>query len=142
MEHAGSRHRTAERVGNVGVHDRLVTGEPVQLRAHVVILLVVAAEGELIERGAVVHGAVVDHLELCHELASSDDRARILAGAADDDALESLGVINDIGAGQEAAHAVAEQEVGDIGVLGCGELVERVHIAHDIIPAVFFREEA
>ena len=89
-----------------------------------------------------IHGAVVDHLELCHELTGGDDCARVLAGTADDDALEPLGVVNDIGAGQEAAHAVAEQKVGYAGVFGGGELVERVHIAHDIVPAVLFCEKA
>ena len=142
MEHAGGRHRAAERVGDVLIHDRFVAGEPVELCAHVVILFVVAAEGKLVERGAVIHGAVVDHLELCHELAGGDDGGRVLAGAADDDALEPLRMVNDIGAGQEAAHAVAEQEVGDVGILGGGQLMELIHVAHDIVPAVLFREEA
>ena len=142
MEHAGRRHCTAERVGNVGVHDRLITGEPVELCAHVVIFLVIAAEGKLVECGAVIHRAVVDHLELGHELAGGDDGGRILAGAADDNALEPLRVIHDVGAGQETAHAVAEQEVGDIGILGGGQFVELIHVAHDIVPAVLFRKEA
>ena len=51
-------------------------------------------------------------------------------------------MVNNVGAGQEAAHAVAEQEVGDIGVLGGGQLVELIHVAHDIVPAVLFRKEA
>ena len=37
---------------------------------------------------------------------------------------------------------MAEQEVGDIGILGGGQLVELVHVAHNIVPAVLFREEA
>ena len=142
MEHAGRRHRAAERVGDVLIHDRLVTRQPVEVRAHVVVLLVVAAEGELIELGAVVHRAIVDHLELGHELAGGDDGGRILARAADDNALEPLRVINDVGAGQETAHAVAKQEVGDIGILGGGQFVELIHVAHDIVPAVLFRKEA
>ena len=142
MEHAGRRHRAAERVSDVLIHDRLVARQPVEVRAHMVVLLVVAAEGELIELGAVVHRAIVDHLELGHELTGGDDGGRVLAGAADDDALESLRMVNNVGAGQEAAHAVAEQEVGDIGVLGGGQLVELVHVAHNIVPAVLFRKEA
>ena len=37
---------------------------------------------------------------------------------------------------------MTEQEVGDIGVLGGSELMELVHIAHNVVPAVLFREEA
>ena len=142
MEHAGRRHRAAERVSDVLIHDRLVARQPVEVRAYMVVLLVVAAEGELIELGAVVHRTIVDHLELGHKLTGGDDGGRVLTGAADDDALESLRVVNDVGAGQEAAHAVAEQEVGDIGILGGGQLVELVHVAHNIVPAVLFRKEA
>ena len=42
MEHAGRCHRAAERVGDVLIHDRLVARQPVEVRAHVVVLLVAA----------------------------------------------------------------------------------------------------
>ena len=81
-------------------------------------------------------------LHVRHCLAGGNDDAGVLTGAADDRALEHVGVLDDVCSGEEAAHAVTKQEVGEIGILRGFQTAQTIHILNDHIPALFFTEEA
>ena len=65
-----------------------------------------------------------------------------MAGAAEDHQVGLLRVLDNIGAGQEAAHAVAEENIGQVGVIRFHQVVELVHVLHHIVPAVILGEKA
>ena len=132
----------AERIGNVLVHLLRVAGEPVELRARILYLAEVAAESQRIELRAVAHCTV----ELCHDrccgVPAEDERRALVTRAAENYAVIFIRVLYEIGAREEAAHAVPEEHVGKLRVLLGHDVVQLVHIIHDAPPAVFLGKEA
>ena len=51
-------------------------------------------------------------------------------------------MLDEIGAGEEAAHAVAEDHIGQAGILLAHEIMELVDVGDHIIPAVFLGKKA
>ena len=62
--------------------------------------------------------------------------------AAENYAVVFIRVLYEIGAREEAAHAVPEEHVGKLRVLFRHDVVQLVHIVHDAPPAVFLGKEA
>lgn len=62
--------------------------------------------------------------------------------AADYHGVRLLRMADDIGAHKEAAHAVPEENIWQVGVLLVHDVVQPVDIPDDIVPAVALGEEA
>ena len=69
------------------------------------------------------------NFQLASSLARGEDEARLLSGAGDDRAGQPAGIFTQIAADQEAAHAVAQEKVGEGRVLGLGLLLQGAHVA-------------
>ena len=65
-----------------------------------------------------------------------------MAGAAEDHQVGLLRVLDNIGAGQEAAHAVPEENIGQVGIIGFHQIVELVHVLHHMAPALIVGKKA
>ena len=65
-----------------------------------------------------------------------------MPGSAENDGIILTGIFYDISAGQEAAHAVAKEDIWQVGVLCAHDLPKPVHILHNAVPAVLRGEKA
>ena len=61
---------------------------------------------------------------------------------ADDAPGELPGVVDQIGAGKEAAHGMSQQEIGNAGETAALHDVQLVHVGDDVLPAVLLGEKA
>ena len=120
----------------------MVLAEPVKVGHGEGNLLVVRAESQVIQKPAVRSGAFGSDDGFGHGVAGVHQRPGLVAGAAEDHQVGLLRVLDNIGTGQEAAHAVPKENIGQIGVIRFDQIVELVHVLHHIVPAVFLGEKA
>ena len=126
----------AEGVGDVGVHVFLAGGHPVEPGAGGGEGLVVGPEGQIVGPGAEGLFAQAADLPVRDELPSGDEGRGLVAGAAENAAVQSAGVADQVSAGEEGAHGVAEEEIGlsrkDLG----HPAAEGLYVVHHVPPAV------
>ena len=67
-------------------------------------------------------------------------RAGDVARAAQDAAVQPAGVADQVGPGEEGAHGVAEEEIGDAGKDLGGPPAQLLHVLHRVAPAVLISE--
>ena len=132
----------AVRVGVVGGDDSFVARQPGVRTFCVGNFLVVAPERQRADfltacaLATDVFDAADDPDELIHPRQGA-------SGAAEDGGGQLLAVFFGIRAGEEAPHAVPEQEIGQFASVLSADLPgERVQVLYDILPAVFRREVA
>ena len=126
----------AHRIGDIGVHIVGIGANPVKLGAGGGEALVIGAKDQRVRLCAV--GAVAQPPDLpVYDLPPGGDEQRgLMAGTAEDGAANLTGVTDQIGAGDEGAHGVSEEEVGDAGKYLGRPPLEGVQIVHHVRPAV------
>ena len=141
-EQADRGHKAAEGVGNVLVHLGFVSAEPVKFRAGIFEALVVGAEGDGVQLLAYLPGAVELHRGAGQGVTAEHHGLGLVAGAAENGSVILAGVLDQVGAGEEAAHAVAEHHIGQAGVLLHRPVMKLFHIPQHIVPAIPGGEKA
>ena len=63
-----------------------------------------------------------------------------MPGTAENGSVIKLGIADQEGSGQEASHAVAEENIGDVVIFFPDMIPQALHILDDVIPAVLFRK--
>ena len=141
-EQAACRYKAAKRIGNVFINNVSVAREPIILGARIFIYLIIASEGEVIEKLAVMMRALESRDEISHEKAAVYECCALIASAAYYRSVKAAGIADKMRARHEAAHAVSEQDKRNvrIGLLHCK--TKYLLVLYDLIPTVFLGEKA
>ena len=86
-------------------------------------LLVVGAKAETLEQSTAAMTAEALALQGAGGTAGGENDPRLLAGAQQGAGVYRAGVAYEIAAGEEAAHGVAQQHIGQIGILSLHPIV-------------------
>ena len=102
----------------------------------------IRAEGNVVELLPVTACALCLDKRLRHEVSADNERLALVSRAAEDGGVVLVGMVDDISARDEAAHAVTEHDVRHIGVVFDHDVVQTLLVRHDAEPAVVIVEEA
>ena len=129
-----------QRVLQVSVHIVRVQGQPIHACAVGGEAAVVNAEGGF--RGhstgpgfAVSQTFGMDNGQTCRRGCGAH-----VAGAHDNGAVHRAGIADEISPGQEGAHGVPQQEIGQVGEVTVGQLPEMLHVLYHPVPAALGTE--
>ena len=135
-EQSGRGHEAAAIIGNIAVNDGFVPGQPILGGAGTLDTAIVAAEDHLIQLfiGLLLVAAFAYSVHDLHQ--GRQGKGRLPGGAADDGGSNTaVRVLGQNGAGHERAHGVAEEDIGNAGVLCHGQLHQLAGIVHRRKPA-------
>ena len=132
----------AKRIVNVFLHVLLVAGEPVKVRVTEFDPVIVRSEGDLVERLPLGARALFPDQRFGQNRAARDHQGTLLRGAADDGRVAVVGIADQIGPREEAAHAVAEEDIGHVRVFFLHRVMDGLEIVDHPPPAVFLGKEA
>ena len=80
--------------------------------------------------------AVFAYVPCGHHASGAADNERLLSRAREDAQIKVVGIVTDVGSGEETAHAVPEQDVGHVRVLDLHFVVECLLVPNDLAPAI------
>ena len=132
----GREREAAQRVGLVQRYLLRVPSEPVAVGLGIVHLLIIGGKIHMMQQ----HTGLLRAAEKA--LNGRDDRARRhnalpkMAGAAENRACQPFFVLQAVGAGHEAAHAVPQQEIRQLRILGLHLPAQGVGVFDQRVPAV------
>ena len=132
----------AQGVLPVAADNGLVPADPVVLADGVFNALQVAAEGHVLQGLAAEFAAVAADLPLGQEAAPPADEARGVSRTGEDAGRKILRIPPQVGPGDEAAHAVSQEDPGNTGEFLPHPLVQGLLVPDDLLPAVLLREPA
>ena len=110
---AHGEHRTAQRVGDEGVHHVGVDGQPVEGRASAFDTLAVGARAHAVDKRTPAMLPCEARDQAREQVARLRQSARRVARAAENRGGQPVPVTRQVGAHDETAHGMAEQDVGD-----------------------------
>ena len=129
-----------ERVFQVGIHVVRVQGQPVHGGAVGGEPAVIDPKGGLGCHGAGPRLPVPQALGTNHRQTGGGGGGIHIAGSHDNSAVHGAGIADQIGAGQEGTHGVAQQKIGKIGKFFVGQLPQLFHVLRHPVPAAFGTE--
>ena len=132
----------AQRVGHVPVDFLRIATEPVEGRAIGLERLVERAEREEVDQRALAQRPLAPALEAGDQAGDPVERLRLVVGTGKDRPLQAAAVVQQVGHGDVAAHAVAQQEDRQFRVLLADMVVQAGQVADHLAPAALVGEVA
>ena len=129
-----------QRVLQISVHVVRVQGQPIHACAVGGEAAVVNTEGGFCGHGAGPGLAVSQTFGVDDGQTGRRGCGAHVAGAHDNSAVHRAGIADEISPGQEGAHGVPQQEIGQVGELPVGQLPELLHVLHHPVPAALGTE--
>ena len=126
----------------IGVHHGPVPADPVGGGAVGLELLVVGAQGQVVDQTAVAGRTEKFAGQLADQAAQGQQEGRFLSGAGENGRGDRTWPANQIGAGEEGAHGVPQHHIGQVRILVAQQKPQLTDVLRYQIPAVLRAEVA
>ena len=134
--------KTAEGIGHILIDLSLIAAEPVVFSPDLAVELVVAAEGHVVEKLAVMMGPLESDDKIAHSQSSEYEGRALIAGAAYDGRVECAGKTDKVSPCNKASHAVSENYLRNVGIVLLHSTAKYLLIVYYVCPAVLIRQES
>ena len=137
---ANREHPATDIVGDVSIDDGIVRRDPIEICLGIRDGFCKGTHAQIIDKAAPVGCTLHVGTQVGNQVAKHRKRQRRLAGSAEHNRSQALGIARDVAADDEAAHRVAEKDIGDVfRVAVADQLPQFMHILDEDILATLDR---